>query len=86
MAGGILSHAVKRSNLILLRGPYVGTTKLVTRHLVTGGYPRQRRCEYERIWHADCHRPTPSNNSVGGRDPNTWREQDAATPYAVVTE
>jgi hypothetical protein len=30
MAGGILSHAVKRSNLILLWGPYVGTTPLVT--------------------------------------------------------
>jgi hypothetical protein len=35
MAGGILSHAVKRSNLILLWGPYVGTTNLVTRLLVT---------------------------------------------------
>jgi hypothetical protein len=35
MAGRILSHAVKRSNPILLRGPYVGTTKLVTCLLVT---------------------------------------------------
>jgi len=85
MAGDILSHAVKRSNPILLWDPYVGTTTLVTCLLVTAVTGR-----WTALWIRN-RAGTPSaiaaqtpERAQGGLDTTSWREKDAGTPSAVV--